>query len=63
MGRAPGPFYDNGQTGLDLARSESPDLILLDIMMPGMDGFEVCQKLWKTTAQNRYQPSRHRSEF
>ena len=36
---------DNGQTGLDLARSESPDLILLDIMMPGMDGFEVCQKL------------------
>jgi len=36
---------DNGQTGLDLARSESPDLILLDVMMPGMDGFEVCQKL------------------
>ena len=36
---------DNGQMGLDLARSESPDLILLDIMMPGMDGFEVCQKL------------------
>ncbi len=35
----------NGQEGLELAKSGSPDLILLDIMMPGMDGFEVCQKL------------------
>ena len=35
----------NGQEGLELARSGSPDLILLDIMMPGMDGFEVCQRL------------------
>lgn len=35
----------NGQEGLDIAKSSSPDLILLDIMMPGMDGFEVCQKL------------------
>ena len=35
----------SGQEGLELARSGSPDLILLDIMMPGMDGFEVCQRL------------------
>ncbi len=35
----------NGREGLELAKSGSPDLILLDIMMPGMDGFEVCQKL------------------
>ncbi|MBI1956806.1 MAG: Flp pilus assembly complex ATPase component TadA [Acidobacteria bacterium] len=35
----------NGIEGMDLAKQTHPDLILLDIMMPGMDGFEVCQKL------------------
>ncbi len=35
----------NGSDGIELAKSGEPDLILLDIMMPGMDGFEVCQKL------------------
>ena len=35
----------DGPTGLELARTEEPDLILLDIMMPGMDGFEVCKRL------------------
>ncbi|MDQ8202984.1 hybrid sensor histidine kinase/response regulator [Pelagicoccus sp. SDUM812003] len=36
---------DNGEDCLEVARSERPDLILLDVMMPGMDGFAVCQKL------------------
>src|SRR5260221_4719798 len=36
---------DNGQKAIELARTESPDLILLDIMMPGLDGFKTCEIL------------------
>jgi PAS domain S-box-containing protein len=35
----------SGAKGLELATTENPDVILLDIVMPGMDGFEVCKKL------------------
>jgi putative two-component system response regulator len=35
----------NGQLALLAAEKEQPDLILLDIMMPEMDGFEVCRRL------------------
>ncbi len=35
----------NGQEGLAKAKQHKPDLILLDIEMPGMDGFAVCEKL------------------
>ena len=36
---------DNGRDGIQLARTSRPDLILLDIMMPHMDGHQVCQNL------------------
>jgi len=35
----------DGEEALDLARSEEPDLVLLDLMLPGMDGIEVCRRL------------------
>ncbi|MBK9613762.1 response regulator [Candidatus Amarobacter glycogenicus] len=35
----------NGHHGLELARVLKPDLVILDIMMPGLDGFQVCRKL------------------
>ncbi|HKJ80178.1 MAG TPA: response regulator, partial [Prolixibacteraceae bacterium] len=36
---------DNGETGIQLAQENNPDVILLDICMPGMDGIEVCHHL------------------
>src|ERR1700761_1745328 len=36
--------YD-GPTALAIAAAEKPDIILLDVMMPGMDGFQVCRRL------------------
>lgn len=43
-------YYDvltctDGATALSLAEAEQPDIILLDVMMPGMDGFETCRRL------------------
>jgi diguanylate cyclase (GGDEF)-like protein len=38
-------FATSGEDALDIAFDETPDLILLDIMMPNMDGYEVCARL------------------
>ena len=40
----------NGLDGLNLALSEEPDLVLLDVMLPVMDGFEVCRKIRERSA-------------
>lgn len=38
---------NNGEEGLKLAKKELPQLILLDVMMPGMDGIETCDQIRK----------------
>ncbi len=39
----------DGQMGLRLARSEKPDILILDLMLPGMDGLELCRTLRRET--------------
>jgi len=36
---------ENGENGVQTAEKEKPDLVLLDIVMPEMDGFEVCRRI------------------
>ncbi|MEM1409954.1 MAG: response regulator, partial [Pseudomonadota bacterium] len=35
----------SGQEAIDLTEEQQPDIVLLDVMMPGMDGFETCRRL------------------
>ena len=44
-----------GQEALDKVAEQAPDLILLDVMMPGIDGFEVCRRL-KASDETRLIP-------
>tara|TARA_B100000287_G_C20457482_1_gene711957 strand:- start:212 stop:886 length:675 start_codon:yes stop_codon:yes gene_type:complete len=36
---------NNGNKGLELVKKHKPDLVILDVMMPGMDGIEVCEQI------------------
>ena len=40
----------SGKEGLNIARAQPPDVFLLDIMMPGMDGFQVCEAIRRDDA-------------
>ena len=42
----------NGEEALKKVEGESPDMVLLDVMMPGMDGFEVCTKIKENPKKN-----------
>lgn len=42
-------YAPDGATGLERALATLPDLVVLDLMMPGMDGFEVCRRLREAT--------------
>jgi len=44
---------ENGRVGLELARSDPPDLILCDVMMPEMDGFAVLEAVASRAASCR----------
>ena len=43
----------DGPTGLDYARNENPDVILLDVMMPGLDGWRVAEQLLDDSTTKR----------
>lgn len=43
---------NNGVDGIKMVASEKPDLVLLDVVMPGIDGFEVCKLLKKDESNN-----------
>ena len=44
---------EDGPSGLEKARAESPDVILLDVMMPGLDGWRVAEQLLDDASTNQ----------
>lgn len=51
-GHEPHAAFD-GQTAIELYGQVAPDIVLLDVMMPGMDGYEVCERLRELGAEGR----------
>lgn len=47
-------FAGEGHSALDLAQAHEPELVVLDLMLPGMDGFEICRRM-------RQQPNLHQT--
>ncbi|MCX5777803.1 MAG: response regulator [Elusimicrobia bacterium] len=45
----------NGASGIQMAHEHKPDIIILDVMMPDMNGYQVCEKL-KSDADTQYIP-------
>jgi DNA-binding response OmpR family regulator len=43
----------DGESGLEIARGEKPDVVLLDVMLPGMDGWQVAERLVEDQATNQ----------
>jgi two-component system, OmpR family, response regulator ResD len=46
-------FAVDGKAALAAAAERAPDLVVLDVMMPGMDGYEVCRRLRETYPEMR----------
>ena len=47
---------EDGQRGLDAIRAERPDVVLLDVMMPDLDGFQVCAAVRADDDRDRRRP-------
>jgi len=45
--------FDNGETVLDECQNNKPDLFILDIMLPGIDGLEICRKIKENSSLNK----------
>jgi two-component system alkaline phosphatase synthesis response regulator PhoP len=43
----------DGESGLEIARNEKPDVVLLDVMLPGIDGWQVAERLIEGEATNQ----------
>ena len=50
-------FAINGYAAIDIAESFKPDVVLLDLGLPGLDGFEVCKRIEATLDWNGYASS------